>query len=249
MPSVGSIEQLKSLVSSKGGFAKSNLYYVYMPSLAGLGNADCADGKEDLGILCKSVSLPSRQLATVPRPLGPDFENIVYGYQNSNITLTFRVLNDQGVREYFESWQRSILGDDLFDRDGHYSIAFPDEYQTPIQIFQLERGRSFPVFNRNKSVDVGPINVNLDLDIDVINGGGANYMWDIQNAYPLTYQSETLSDDAKDQISEVSIEFAFKKWKGSKQNPDGPLKLSGSASIDASQVATKAVNKLYKILN
>lgn len=249
MPTVGSIDQLKSLVSSKRGFAKSNLYYVYMPSLQGLGNVNLADGKRDLGILCKSVTLPSRQLATIPRPVGPDFENIVYGYQNSNITMTFRVLNDQGVREYFESWQRSILGDDVSDRDGYYSISFPNEYQTPIQIFQLERGRSFPIFNRNKSLEVGPININLDLDIDVINGGGANYMWDIQGAYPLTYQSETLSDDAKDQISEVTVEFAYKKWKGSKQNPNGPLKLFAETSIDASSVASKAVNKLYNILN
>ena len=74
-------------------------------------------------------------------------------------------------------------------------------------------------------------------------------MWSIQNAYPLTYQSETLSDDAKDQISEVTVEFAFKKWSGSKQNPDGPLRLSGEASIDASSVASKAVNKLYNFLN
>jgi len=249
MPSVGSVDQLKSLVASKKGFAKSNLYYVYLPSLQGLGNADCADGRRDLGILCRSVTLPGRQLATVPRQIGPDYENIVYGYQNSNVSMTFRVLNDQGVREYFESWQRSILGDDVFDRDGHYSIAFPDQYQTPIQIFQLERGRSFPIFNRGKSIEIGPINVNLDLDIDVINGGGANYMWDIQNAYPLTFSSDTLSDDAKDQISEVTVEFGFKKWSGSKQNPDQPLKLSGSASIDASSVASKAVNKLYNILN
>ena len=72
-------------------------------------------------------------------------------------------------------------------------------------------------------------------------------MWDIQGAYPLTYQSETLSDDAKDQISEVTVEFAYKKWKGSKQNPNGPLKLFAETSIDASSVASKAVNKLYNI--
>lgn len=248
MPSVGSIDQLKSLVSSKKGFAKSNLYYVYLPSLTILGIGGMPDAKRELGVLCKSVTLPSRQLATVPRQIGPDFENIVYGYQNSNITMTFRVLNDQGVREYFEAWQRSILGDNS-DLDGRYSISFPDEYQTAIQIFQLERGRSFPIFNRGKSIEVGPINVNLDLDLDVIDGGGANYMWDIQNAYPLTFSSDTLSDDAKDQISEVTIEFAYKKWRGSKQDPDQPLKLSGSASIDASSAASKAVNELYNILN
>lgn len=248
MPSVGSIDQLKALVSSKKGFAKSNLYYVYLPSLTILGVGGMPDPKRELGVLCRSVTVPSRQLATVPRPLGPDFENIVYGFQNSNITMTFRVLNDQGVREYFEAWQRSILGDNS-DRDGHYSISFPDEYQTPIQIFQLERGKSAPLFNRFKTVDIGPVNIDLDLDIDIVKGGGANYMWDIQNAYPLTFSSDTLSDDAKDQISEVTIEFAYKKWRGSKQNPDQPLKLSGSASIDASSVGSKAVNELYNILN
>ena len=62
----GSIEDLKSLISDKGGFAKANLYYVLLPSWRenGLGNTA---KPQELGILCRSVSLPSRSISHIAK--------------------------------------------------------------------------------------------------------------------------------------------------------------------------------------
>ena len=190
----GSIEDIKSLISSKGGLAKTNLYYVLLPSWKENGLGATAKPQE-LGVLCRSISLPSRQLATLQRMVGPDKQDIVYGYQNPNVSMTFRVLNDQSTRAYFETWQQNIIQNNDRSSEGNYSIAFPDEYMKNIFVYQLERGRSLPVFNKNKTIDLGPVNLNLDIDIDLLQGGGANYQWALFNSYPVTYQSETLTDD------------------------------------------------------
>lgn len=244
----GSIEDIKSLISSKGGLAKTNLYYVLLPSWKENGLGATAKPQE-LGVLCRSISLPSRQLATLQRMVGPDKQDIVYGYQNPNVSMTFRVLNDQSTRAYFETWQQNIIQNNDRSSEGNYSIAFPDEYMKNIFVYQLERGRSLPVFNKNKTIDLGPVNLNLDIDIDLLQGGGANYQWALFNSYPVTYQSETLTDDGGDQISEITIEFAYKNWVGTPMSVSDKGTLVGSASADGSSIATKAINKIYDILN
>ena len=244
----GSIEDLKSLISDKGGFAKANLYYVLLPSWSERGFGGTANPQE-LGVLCKSVTLPSRSLATIQRIIGPDMQDVAYGYQNGRVSMTFRVLNDQGIRSYFETWQQNIVQNNDRSAEGNYSIAFPDQYMKNVFIYQLERGRSLPIFNRNFSIGSGPINVDLDFDIDIMTGGGANYQWALMNAYPVSYQSETLSDDGKDQVSEITIDFSYKNWVGSPMKISESSTMIGSAGVNASSVATKAINKIYDILN
>lgn len=244
----GSIEDLKSLISDKGGFAKANLYYVLLPSWSERGFGGTAKPQE-LGVLCKSVTLPSRSLATIQRIIGPDMQDVAYGYQNGRVSMTFRVLNDQGIRSYFETWQQNIVQNNDRSAEGNYSIAFPDQYMKNVFIYQLERGRSLPIFNRNFSIGSGPINIDLDFDIDIMTGGGANYQWALMNAYPVSYQSETLTDDAGDQISEITIDFSYKNWVGSPMKISESPTMIGSAGVNASSVATKAINKIYDILN
>ena len=244
----GSIEDLKSLISDKGGFAKANLYYVLLPSWSERGFGGTAKPQE-LGILCKAVTLPSRSLATIQRIIGPDMQDIAYGYQNGRVSMAFRVLNDQSIRSYFETWQQNIVQNNDRSAEGNYSIAFPDQYMKNVFIYQLERGRSLPIFNRNFSIGSGPINIDLDFDIDIMTGGGANYQWALMNAYPVSYQSETLSDDGKDQVSEITIDFSYKNWVGSPMKISESPTMIGSAGVNASSVATKAINKIYDILN
>lgn len=95
----------------------------------------------------------------------------------------------------------------------------------------------------------GPINIDLDFDIDIMTGGGANYQWALMNAYPVSYQSETLTDDGGDQISEITIDFSYKNWVGSPMKISESPTMIGSAGVNASSVATKAINKIYDILN
>lgn len=211
MPSPSTIDQFKSAVGKGNGFAKTNLYSVTLPSFGNI------EASRNLSLFCSSVTLPSRQLASVERRINMDVDQVAYGYVNPNISMSFRVLNDQSTREYFEDWQRTILGS-TGDADGDYVVSYPDEYCFPIHIYQLRKGTSIPVFEKDFGFNAGPINVNLNVDLDIGTSGIATYHWVLERAYPVSITYETLTDGSSNEISEFQVEFAYRRWKGEKLN-------------------------------
>jgi len=234
----GTIDEFKSAVTKGKGFAKANLFHVQLPSL-GQGNP------KQLGFFCTSVNLPSRSLMSVERRIGIDLQNVVYGFQNPSVTMTFRVLNDQDARNYFEYWQENIVKST--GSEGRYIVNYPDNYCKPVHIYQLERGSSFPVFNKNVDFSLGPININLDFDVDAGISGKANYHWILDRAYPVSVTNETLTDGANE-ISEISVEFNYKSWKGEKINKKGEVGATASAEI-TTDLGSKIGKKIYDIFD
>ena len=114
--SPSTIDQFKASVGKGNGFARTNLYSVLLPSF---GQTDAA---RNLSLFCSSISLPARQLSTVERQIGVDVQKVAYGYTNDDVSMTFRVLNDQATREYFENWQRIVLG--LGEQDGEAVVNY-----------------------------------------------------------------------------------------------------------------------------
>lgn len=202
----GTIEELKSIVSKGRGFARTNLYYVYLPSFG-------SENSYEYGVLCTSVQMPSRQLTTVQREIGVSRQDVVYGYVNPSVTMTFRVLNDQGAREYFEKWQRKALRQ-YDDIEGRYESNYADEYCKKVEIYQLERGVSFPIYD--KQIELGPINLNFDIDIGT--SFEKNYKWTLDRAFPISVTNETFSDGASNEISTISVDFSYHFWEGTKLN-------------------------------
>ena len=209
----GTVEELKSIASNGRGFARTNLYYVYLPSIQRSSSA------YEHGVLCTSVSLPSRQLSTVQRELGVVKQDVAYGFVNPSVSMTFRVLNDQGTREYFETWQRAIVGQ-YDDIEGRYEAAYPDEYCKKIEIYQLEKGISFPIYN--KDVSLGPINLSFDLDVGT--KLEKNYRWTLDRAFPINVTNETFTDASSNEISQLTVEFSYHYWEGEKIVPNNKLK-------------------------
>ena len=208
----GSVEELKSIATSGRGFARSNLFYVYLPTIQAGSNA------YEYGVLCTNVTLPSRQLSTVERTLHATTQQVVHGFVNPNINMTFRVLNNQKIRDYFDSWQGIAL-QQYDDIEGRFEVNYADRYCKKIEIYQLEKGVSYPVFERN--IELGP--VNLSLDIDIGTPLEKTYKWVLDRAYPVSITYESLSDGAQNQISEFTIEFAYHYWYGEKLDPTNKL--------------------------
>jgi len=94
--SINTIDQFKSLVTQRNGIARPNLFRVKLPTLPGATS-------EELNILCKDVTIPGRQILTSNRQIGMKLEKIPYGYSVPEVSMTFHVLNDYGVKEYFET--------------------------------------------------------------------------------------------------------------------------------------------------
>ena len=247
---IPTIEDFKSSISNGGGLARTNLYSIMLPAGISQGAYGTIEKPQNLTLLAKSITLPARQLSSVERFVGMEKRDVAYGFVNPTLNVTFRVLNDQRVRNYFESWQQGIIknNDPSFSQEGNYSVAFPDEYTFDISVYQWQKGQSFPVFNRGKSVSLGPLNVDIEANLDLEASGKKTYEWKFIDAFPITVQHETLSDDAKGEISEINIEFSYRNWVGTPANSKQTVGVTGGVSI-STNIGNAVSNKIYDILN
>ena len=230
----GTIEEFKSIVAKADGFAYTNLYYVMFPR-------DIIISDEDAyvhGVFCTSVTLASKQLTTVTREIGMTSQQIAHGYVNGPVSIQFRILNNQSTREYFDAWQKKALSgypneDDALE--GRFEVNYPSSYTRQVQIFQLKKGTSFPILNKFADKKLGPINLVFDLDLDIGTKFTTTYVWTLDRAYPVSIQNETFTDGAQNEISTISVEFAYEKWRGrriAEENTDAKklAKLVGTIS-------------------
>ena len=119
------VDDFKSLVTAKGGIARSNLFVVELPGIAPYATM------RDLNLLCKDVTLPGRQITTRERFIGLTTRKMAYGYLVDDISMTFHVLNDYGVKEYFEAWQNVAVDQNT------YEIGYIADCAQPSKISQI----------------------------------------------------------------------------------------------------------------
>ena len=198
-----SINDIKSMASGKLGFARSNQFAVQLPSeFAGGGLLQSIAsfaltgqmGGGDLNILCTNALLPGRQVLTQDRRIGMEYQKVANGYAVDDVSLTFYVLNDYGIKDYFDNWYKRTIIDD-------YSIVpYKNEYARDIKILQLRRPITSKTFN------VGPISIGADI------GGGTAYAVQLIDAFPTTVQAIELSNEM-DGLVQLTIQLSYTNWK------------------------------------
>lgn len=231
---MASIMELKGMASSKLGFARSNNFMIELPSLQnssakppfGLGGVagslaqgvadqvssfipsipgltpDAMPNSRELNTLCRGTSLPGKQVLTVDRKVGMKNEKVVYGYGVTDVSMTFLMLNDYGVKNYFDEWYKLML-DDGMSADGQKTaqvVKYKSEYAKSIKIHQLRKAQL------GFSGSLGPISANVGL------GGGSVYSVELHEAFPITFNEITFSNDM-DGLVELTVSFAFTNWK------------------------------------
>ena len=226
------IDELKSLISSRGGLARSNQFLIQIPqfrtlSIPGLevlqgltgftlpvptindipGLIDNLPDSRDLDLLCKTAEIPGKQILTSPRAVGMQPELVAYGYAVPDVSMTFHLLNDYGVRKFFESWKSSIVNEETSE------VGYKRDYQRDIKIHQLKRPIS------NKEAKKGPFDIFLGPN------GNTVYTVILEDAFPTTIQSVALTNDL-DAIAELTVQFSYTNVKVIEQNL-----LSGLAKI------------------
>ena len=122
---MASIETLKATVSQGSGLANQYYYDVFLPSMFGL-------DMSTISILCNTVNLPGRTLATSERRIGMVRRNIVNGFNLEDVSMSFIVLNDARIKKYFEQWQESIING--------YELSYFEENVRDINIIQYKKG-------------------------------------------------------------------------------------------------------------
>ena len=198
---VNTIEEIKGLVSTKGGMARTNLFQVILPSIPG---ATATPG--EINLLCSSVTLPGRQVQTLERQIGTKVEKIANGAVIDDVTFTFRVLNDYGIKKYFEQWQKIAYDPNT------YQIGYKSDYARDIPINALKKGQGFPLFDASTILfpkSAFPININLD--VNLVSSSLIINQTKLFGAWPITINSIDLNNE-QDGLVEYTVQLAYTKW-------------------------------------
>ncbi len=154
------------------------------PPVQGFQEIDQSDLRQNVGMMCDKVTMPSRDINTT--------ENIMYGpgrampYSYSypgTIECTFYADKFLRQRIYFEEWQKMIM-----DTASH-NMKFYDDYVGTIDILQL-----------------GEYESNADKQ-------SVTYGVRLYECYPQTISGIDYSYGATDQVVKVPVTFNFRNWR------------------------------------
>jgi hypothetical protein len=122
---MSSINDLKGIISGKGGAARNNRFKVILPPINGVTSSE-------MDILCRDVNLPGRQILTRERTIGLQTRKVAYGFGQEDVSMTFLLLNDYGAKRYFEAWQNTAINQSTLE------IGYKKDYSKKVSIFQLD---------------------------------------------------------------------------------------------------------------
>ena len=209
---MASIDELKSVASSKLGFARPNQFLVEMPTigqggfLGGLlsnflpplpnipGILETGNpSTREMNLLCANVNLPGKQILTTERRVGMEFQKVAYGYAVDDVSMTFYLMNDYGLKKYFDTWASTII-DEVTG-----NVGYKTDYAKSIKIHQLRK----PLIGFSKNI--GPLRGNLQI------GGGSVYTVELIEAFPTTIQAVELNNEL-DGLVQLTVQISYTRW-------------------------------------
>ena len=194
-----SVNDLVALMSSKGGLAKPNMFQVNLPSFDGANTSE-------LNLLCKETQLPGRQITSHERLVGNKMQKIAYGGLHTDIQFSFYVMNDWGIKKYFEAWQAAAYDHQL------YQVKYKSDYARQINVSALKRGVDIPIFTVSADLDIGPINVlDASASLGITTDEHIKYTVSLYDAWPTTVNAIPLTNE-QNGIVEIQVDFTYSKW-------------------------------------
>ena len=204
-----SVDELKALANTKLGFARPNRFLVTFPtsfggsggilgSVLGLLNigGGGASGRE-LNILCSNTTLPAKVTLTNERRIRMEFQKVAYGYAVDDISMTFYLMNDYGVKEYFDAWRNTAIPE---EGGNAFTSNYKSTYAKSITVHQLRQ----PL--KGFSRQVGPIRFGLGI------GGGSVYSVELLEAFPVATSAIELNNEL-DGLVQLTVTFAYTNWR------------------------------------
>ena len=210
-----SIDDMKSLISKKGGLARTNRFQVIFtpPSVSLLNlNPEVLVGSlvsgsfkvknlindpRDISLLCVSAQLPGRQITTADyiaeKQAVPQVQSII----DEDVTLKFMLTNDYYMKIMFDNWVNSIVDLDK------YRVGYKKDFAVDVVIQQLN-DKNIPVYGVR-----------------------------LENAFPTTVAAIELDNSSENSIQELSVTFSYDKYE-----PEGPV----SSTLSAIQSAVDLIS-------
>jgi len=194
-PNIQSIDDMKALISRRGGIARGNRYGVHIahplagkslmmntveaiPSDEDIDTSFIQDGR-DTYMLCSAVSLPGKRISTTEATHNHNMSKKPYSMATDEVSMTFLLTNDYYMKKYFDLWQELIIN----STGNHYKTSYKDDYCAQIEIHALNA--------TNEKVGYGT---------------------KLINAYPIQVSQIELSEGAEG-LSEITVTWEYDNWK------------------------------------
>lgn len=198
---VNTIDQFKGLISAKRGMAQANMFQVILPPIAGTNIT-----ASEINLLCSAVTLPGMQIETIDRVIGTSHEKVATGSVTDDISFTFRVLNDYGIKKYFDTWQKIAYNPDT------HEIGYKSDYRKQVVINQMKKGMGFPLFDVSTSLfPNSPIPINVNLDVNLVSPASIIYECKLIEAWPISINTIELNND-QDGLVDITVQLAYTRW-------------------------------------
>jgi hypothetical protein len=168
--------------------AQANMFQVILPPIAG-----SSLSANEINILCSSATLPGRQIQTVDRFIGTISEKVATGSISDDLSFTFKVLNDYGIRKYFETWQ------DLAYNQTTQQIGYKKDYCKQVIVNQLKKGQGFPLIDASTTLFPNSPFPSIIYECKLL------------EAWPINMDTVTLNNDP-DGLVEVTVQLAYTRW-------------------------------------
>ena len=200
-----SIDRIKSNINQRGGIARPNNFLVELPSLPGFDRAN-----DNLNILCRSATIPSKQILTTDRRIGMEFEKVAYGYAVDDVSMSFLLTNDYYVRKYFDTWNKLIVG------ENNQVAAYKSNYQKRVVIHQLRNSIPTTAFD----INVGRIPIGVDITGFLnslsarsgVNVSTTTYSVELIDAFPTTMNQIDFNNE-QDGLIEMTVALSYTNFK------------------------------------
>jgi hypothetical protein len=190
-----------------------------------------------MNILCKDIQLPGRQILTNERQIGMQNVKVPYGYAVQDVSMTFHVLNDYGVKEYFETWQNLAVNQNRYEVGYQKGVG---GYARQVEIEQFRKVKRLPRrFTNEFRSETGlkqflPKLSDFEIVQDVFGlqdqlNDLVIYKCKLIDAYPTGLNAIQLNNEL-DGVVELNIQMSYTNW-------ETPFVLSPSNIKDA--ISTK----------
>ena len=147
-----SIDDLKSTKQNHGGLAMQNRFnIIFTPPKLSLINLDAStllaglisggglslknfiNDPRDISMMCKSTSMPGRQISTAEHAAHKEQHKYITGYIDEDVTCEFHVTQDFFIRNMFDNWMAQVLDSET------YTVSYKVDHVADVVIQQLDK--------------------------------------------------------------------------------------------------------------
>ena len=126
-------DKIKSLLYHHGGVAYNNKYMVTLNKPPAFELPGGIQMREHLSMLCDTVSLPTKSLATFEKSIYGPVKAMPYRMTFTEASMSFIMTDGMNEKKYFDAWQNKIVD----EKSGN--LGFFDDYVCDITIKKFGR--------------------------------------------------------------------------------------------------------------